>query len=102
MPRLIVTAAAALAFAAPANAAAPTLLVKFSRSADAPLAVAVAGDVAAARTATGATLVRLQPGDSVAASLAAYRARPDVAYAEVNGTVHAYDLAAPNDTYYAD
>ena len=102
MPRsLSLAALALLTTAGPARAVDSTILVKFSHPSRAAAKVAAEGDTAVARTATQASVVRIGAGDSVAARLAVYNARPDVVYAEPNGPVHALGLADPNDTSFA-
>ena len=92
----------ALACAMPVSAlASPTILVRFARPSRGAANVAAAGDTAAGETANHVSVVRLSPGESVAARIAAYEARPDVVYAEPNYVMHALDLAAPDDPAYA-
>src|SRR5690242_16916967 len=89
-----------LACAVPAPAAAGTILVKFAQPSRAALKVAAAGDRAAGETANRVSVVRLSPGESVSAGVAAYNSRPDVVYAEPNYRMHALDLAPPDDPAY--
>ncbi|MDX6407723.1 MAG: thermitase, partial [Gaiellaceae bacterium] len=86
------------------NAATPphdpsTILVKFARAADAAPAIAAHGDRHLGSTATRVDIVKIAPGASVAAKVAAYSALRSVVYAEPNYVAHA-SLAAPNDPSY--
>src|SRR5438270_7454750 len=99
---LLPIAAFALVCAAPARAAEPTtILVRFERPALAAATITALGDNVSARTANDVSVVRLAPGESVAARVAEYNARPDVVYAEPNVRMHALDLAAPDDPSFA-
>ena len=94
---------AALACAAPALAAAsPTILVKFASPAGASAKVAALGDDVTGRTVGDVQVVDPRPGESMAAALARYRARPDVLYAEPNRVFQLFDLSAPSDPGYVD
>jgi len=53
------------------------------------------GDDALSRTANGVSVVRIAPGESAGARIAAYERRADVVYAEPNGRVYALALNAP-------
>jgi subtilisin family serine protease len=97
--RTLAAAFVALACAPSALAAAPaTILVKFKQPSNARAGVAALGDQALGQTANRVSLVRLEPGESAAAGVAAYEQRVDVAYAEPNRPVHAFTLSAPDDT----
>ena len=88
----------ALACAPAAHAAGPaTILVKFKQPAGAGAKISALGDDAAGQTANRVSIVRLAPGESATARIAAYDGRADVAYAEPNGRVHALALDPPND-----
>jgi hypothetical protein len=78
----------ALACAPVAHAAGPaTILVKFKQPAGAGPKISALGDDAAGQTANRVSIVRLAPGESAAARIAAYDSRADVVYAEPNGRV---------------
>ena len=88
----------ALACAPAAQAAAPaTILVKFRQPAGAAAKISALGDDAVGQTATRVSIVRLAPGESAEARIAAYARRADVVYAEPNGRVKALALTPPND-----
>src|SRR5919202_1224820 len=92
----------ALLVAAPAAAAAPqTILVKFEQPARGAAVVEALGDDAVGRTATRVEIVRVGPGESVAARVAAYERRAEVVYAEPNHEVHALTINAPNDPQFS-
>ena len=96
-----VLALLALVCAAPATASAdPTILVKFTRPANAPAKVASLGDHFVRDVVGHVSVVRLAPGETTAQALADYRSRDDVAYAEPNLRLHLLDLN-PDDTYFA-
>src|SRR5213082_2966073 len=78
-------------------ASSPTILVKFKQPSRAAARIDALGDEAVGQTANRVSVVRLPPGESPAARIAAYAKRTDVAYAEPNGRVEALSLAAPND-----
>ena len=80
--------------------AAGTILVKFARPATATPKVEALGDDVTGSVTGGVTLVDPQPGESVAAALADYRARPDVVYAEPNRVLHLFGMTTPNDSLY--
>ena len=87
----------ALVLAPSAAAATPTILVKFRQPASAATRIEALGDDAAGQTENHVSIVRLAPGESAAARIAAYDKRADVLYAEPNAQVHALGLSAPND-----
>jgi subtilisin family serine protease len=87
----------ALVLAPSAAAATPTILVKFKQPAAAATRIEALGDDAAGQTANHVSIVRLAPGESAAARIAAYDKRADVLYAEPNAPVHALGLSAPDD-----
>src|SRR5438105_7003718 len=87
----------ALVFAPSAAAATPTILVKFKQPAGEAARIEALGDDAVGQTATRVSIVRLSPGESAAARIAAYGRRADVVYAEPNARVHALGLDPPND-----
>src|SRR5436309_13785913 len=96
-PRLVV-AILALVFAPSAAGAAPTtILVKFRQPAGSAAKIEALGDDALSRTANGVSVVRIAPGESAGARIAAYERRADVVYAEPNGRVYALALTPPND-----
>jgi len=95
--RHLAAAILALVFAPSAAAATPTILVKFKQPAGAATRIEALGDDAVGQTANRVSIVRLAPGESAAARIAAYDKRPDVVYAEPNAQVHALALSAPND-----
>ena len=91
-----------LALAAPAAAATgPTILVKFKQPANGAARVAASGDGFVHETAGKVAVVDPEPGESVADAVAAYRARPDVAYAEPNRFRHLFALGTPDDPDYS-
>src|SRR5947207_8705177 len=95
----LVVAILALVFAPSAAAAAPTtILVKFRQPGGSAAKIEALGDHALSRTANGVSVVRIAPGESAGARIAAYERRADVVYAEPNGRVYALALNAPNDT----
>ena len=77
------------------------LLVKFRSGVNEHQAVAGEGDALAATVGDGVAVVRLGPGELLDAKLQAYRARPDVLYAEPNYIIHADGVGVPNDPGYA-
>jgi len=77
-----------------------TLLVKFEQASGTKAKVEALGDTQAAKTANGVSVVRIQPGETVAAKVREYDRRPDVQYAEPNYIASA-DLASPNDPYFS-
>ena len=96
--RLIVAVLASLALAGPARAATPSILVKFRQPASAAARIEALGDQTVGQTANRVSIVRLTPGETSAARIAAYAKRADVVYAEPNGRVEALALTPPNDT----
>jgi subtilisin family serine protease len=101
-PRLAI-AILALVFAPSATAATPTtILVKFRQPAGSAAKIEALGDDAFSRTANGVSVIRLAPGESRSAAIAAYDARNDVAYAEPNGRVYALALNQPNDPFFSN
>jgi thermitase len=96
-PRLAIVILA-LACAPAAHAAGgATILVKFKQPAGAGAKISALGDDPVGQTATRVSIVRLAPGESATARIAAYDKRADVVYAEPNGRVHALALDPPND-----
>jgi thermitase len=95
--RHLAAAIFALIVAPSAAAATPTILVKFKQPAVAATRIEALGDDAAGLTANRVSIVRLAPGESPAARIAAYDKRADVLYAEPNSQVHALGLPSPND-----
>jgi serine protease len=87
----------ALVLAPSAAAATPTILVKFKQPAVAASRIEALGDDAVGQTANHVSIVRLAPGESATARVAAYDKRADVLYAEPNAQVHALGLSAPDD-----
>src|SRR5947207_9558994 len=95
----LVVAILALVFAPSAAAAAPTtILVKFRQPGGSAAKIEALGDHALSRTANGVSVVRIAPGESAGARIAAYERRAASVYAEPNGRVYALALNAPNDT----
>ncbi|MGB2874669.1 MAG: S8 family serine peptidase [Gaiellaceae bacterium] len=90
---------AALTFAAPASAA-RTILVRFANPAAARARVEAVGDDLVRQTSGRVAVVRLEPGETAAQALTAYRQRPDVLYAEPNGFRRPFALNPPNDPHY--
>jgi thermitase len=76
-----------------------TLLVKFKVPATAAAKIRDQGDIAVTTTGNKVAVVKIRPGDTVAAKVAVYARRTDVLYAEPNYTVQA-SLASPNDPAY--
>jgi subtilisin family serine protease len=77
------------------------LLVKFRSGVNKHQAVASQGDAVAASVGDGVVVVRPGPGELLDAKLQAYRARPDVLYAEPNYIIHIDGVGVPNDPGYA-
>jgi thermitase len=97
----LVAALLALACAPSAAAATPTILVKFTQPTGAATRIEALGDDPAGQTANRVSVIRLGPGESAAARIAAYDRRADVVYAEPNGQMHALALNPPNDPDFA-
>jgi serine protease len=95
--RLTVAVLAFLTLAGPARAATPTILVKFRQPSAAASRITALGDDSVGQTANRVSIIRLGPGESVAARITAYSKRTDVLYAEANARVHALALGPPND-----
>jgi len=76
-------------------------LVKFTRPANAPAKVAALGDDLVRETTGDVAVVDPSPGESLGAALAAYRAGPDVAYAEPNRIRYLFAVGPPSDPDYS-
>ena len=76
------------------------VLVKFQPGVNGRAIVKAAGQEVNGETKTHALLVRLLHGESASTVVASYKSRPDVVYAELNGTFHAA-LSDPNDPSYS-
>jgi serine protease len=102
LPRFLLVVLALLVCAPAARAADRTLLVRFKSPSSGTAKAEALGDDAVGTTATHAVIVRVRAGATLSERLAAYRRRPDVAFAEPNRIVHALALAAPDDPRFAD
>jgi thermitase len=76
-----------------------TILVKFASASAATAGIKAEGDRSHGSTGNGVHIIELASGRGVAKSVATYRQRTDVVYAEPN-YIRGTDLAAPNDPSY--